>query len=59
MFNIEILEISKKEIYSEWPSILNGLALIPSQKFRVFNLTTDTIKPEIVESLAGALKLLK
>ena len=38
--NLEVLVIKKKSIKSDWATITNGLALIPSPKFRKMRIET-------------------
>lgn len=59
MFKIEEIEVSLKQILSEWPKILNGLTQIPCHKFRLLKITTDDLTFIQVEQLAEKVKIIK
>ncbi len=59
IFKIEEIEVSLKQILSEWPKILNGLTQIPCHKFRLLKITTDNLTFIHVGQLAEKVKLMK
>jgi hypothetical protein len=57
---LEMLEIKKSDIESEWSTLTNGIALIPSENFKKLTIITDSpLNSKHLEQLTDALGLLK
>jgi hypothetical protein len=57
---IEVLEIKKIDIASDWNTILSGLILIPSQSFKKLKIVTSTaISQTHLVQLTDALRVMK
>ena len=56
---IESLAIIKKQIKSDWATIVNQVVLIPSESFRKLVIETDKLTQSELQQLGVALKLMK
>jgi hypothetical protein len=57
---IEVLEIKKIDIVSDWNAILSGLILIPSQNFKKLAIVTSTVLSQThLIQLTDALRVMK